>query len=97
MKALVGAFNQEKALVGAFSVIVQPVVEPMEHYTALKYSHTVIQCHMTLCHSVTICHYRVGVLRAEQSEHPVHVLPTREDARHDDEYEHLQQMLTLDM
>ena len=35
MKALVGAFNQEKALVGAFSVIVQPVVEPMEHYTAL--------------------------------------------------------------
>ena len=37
MKALVGAFNQEKALVGAFSVIVQPVVEPMEHYTALLY------------------------------------------------------------
>ena len=35
MKALVGAFNQEKALVGAFSVIVQPVAEPMEHYTAL--------------------------------------------------------------
>ena len=35
MKALVGAFNQEKALVGAFSVIVQQVVEPMEHYTAL--------------------------------------------------------------
>ena len=34
MKALVGAFNQEKALVGAFSVILQPVVEPMEHYTA---------------------------------------------------------------
>ena len=33
MKALVGAFNQEKALVGAFSVIVQPVVELMEHYT----------------------------------------------------------------
>ena len=35
MKAEVAAFNQEKALVGAFSVIVQPVVEPMEHYTAL--------------------------------------------------------------
>ena len=32
---LVGAFNQEKALVGAFSVIVQLVMEPMEHYTAL--------------------------------------------------------------
>ena len=35
MKALVGAFNQEKALEGAFSVIVQLVVEPMENYTAL--------------------------------------------------------------
>ena len=35
MKALVGAFNQEKALVGAFSVIVQPVVEPMDRFEAL--------------------------------------------------------------
>ena len=35
MKALVGAFNQEKALAGAFSVIVQPVVEPMDRFTAL--------------------------------------------------------------
>ena len=35
MKSLEGAFNKEKALVGAFSLIVQPVVEPMEHYTAL--------------------------------------------------------------
>ena len=35
MIALVGAFNQEKALVGAFSVIVQPVVEPMDRFTAL--------------------------------------------------------------
>ena len=38
MKALVGAFNQEKALVGAFSVIVQPVVEPMDRFTALDYT-----------------------------------------------------------
>ena len=45
MKALVGAFNQEKALVGAFSVIVQPVVEPMEHYTALVVLSSVITCH----------------------------------------------------
>ena len=29
VKAVVAAFNQEKALVGAFSVIVQPVVEPI--------------------------------------------------------------------
>ena len=41
MKALVGAFNQEKALIGAFSVIVQPVVEPMEHYTALVITRTI--------------------------------------------------------
>ena len=38
MKALVGAFNQEKALVGAFSVIVQPVVEPMDRCAALVQS-----------------------------------------------------------
>ena len=35
MKAVVAAFNQEKALVGAFSVIVQLVVEPMDRFTAL--------------------------------------------------------------
>ena len=35
VKALVGTFNQEKALVGAFSVIVQPVVELMDRFTAL--------------------------------------------------------------
>ena len=34
MKALVGAFNQEKALVGAFSVIVKPVMEPMDRFAA---------------------------------------------------------------
>ena len=38
MKAVVAAFNQEKALVGAFSVIVQPVVEPMDRFTALMRS-----------------------------------------------------------
>ena len=40
MKALVGAFNHEKALVGAFSVIVKPVVEPMDRFAALHRSHT---------------------------------------------------------
>ena len=35
MKALVGAFNQEKALRGAFSMIVKPVVEPVDRFTAL--------------------------------------------------------------
>ena len=39
MKAVVAAFNQEKALVGAFSVIVQPVVEPMDRFAALVLSH----------------------------------------------------------
>ena len=42
MKGLVGAFNQEKALVGAFSVIVQPVVEPMDLFTALVPSVTLL-------------------------------------------------------
>ena len=42
MKALVGAFNQEKALVGAFTVIVQPVVEPMDRFTALIISSSVV-------------------------------------------------------
>ena len=37
MKAVVAAFNQEKALVGAFSVIVQTVVEPMDRFTALLF------------------------------------------------------------
>ena len=36
MKELVGAFNQEKALIGAFSVIVQPVVEPIDRFAALE-------------------------------------------------------------
>ena len=31
-------FHQEKALVGAFSVIVQPVVEPMDRFAALIYN-----------------------------------------------------------
>ena len=35
VKALVGASNQEKALVGAFSVIVQLAVEPMDRFVAL--------------------------------------------------------------
>ena len=39
VKALVGAFNQEKALVGAFSVIVKPVVKPMDRFTALSFIH----------------------------------------------------------
>ena len=39
MKAVVAAFNQEKALVGAFSVIIKPVVEPMDRFTALIPTH----------------------------------------------------------
>ena len=42
MKALVGAFNQEKALVGAFSVIVQPVVELMDRFAALISKHCMV-------------------------------------------------------
>ena len=53
MKALVGAFNQEKALVGAFSVIVETNLKPMHRHTALVasgYSSAAIQ---TLC--IYIC------------------------------------------
>ena len=35
VKAVVATFNQEKALVGAFFVIVQLVVEPMDRFAAL--------------------------------------------------------------
>ena len=42
MKAVVAAFNQEKALVGAFSVIVQLVVEPMDRFAALVFSSQII-------------------------------------------------------
>ena len=57
MKALVGAFNQEKALVGAFSVIVQLVVEPMEHYTALvqKSTELIILIRHNLCLAAAEC------------------------------------------
>ena len=41
VKALVVAFNQEKALVGAFSVIVKPVVEPTDRFTALATNHRI--------------------------------------------------------
>ena len=34
-QVIVSAFNQEKALVGAFSVIEKPVVEPMDRFVAL--------------------------------------------------------------
>ena len=50
MKALVGAFNQEKALVGAFSVIVQPVVEPIDRFAALviNFSTLPVECRADL-------------------------------------------------
>ena len=41
---ITGAFNQEKALVGAFSVIVQPVVEPMDRFVALVIMYSVSPC-----------------------------------------------------
>ena len=49
VKALVDAFNQENALVGAFSVIVQPVVEPM------AWSPPPPGLGMVACGMVTIC------------------------------------------
>ena len=52
MKALVGAFNQEKALVGAFSVIIQQVVEPMDRFAALV---TMSLLCPGICHNSTQC------------------------------------------
>ena len=54
MKAVVAAFNQEKIPVGAFSVIVQPVVEPMDRFTALIitpgiFQHFLMQAVKKLC------------------------------------------------
>ena len=63
MKALVGAFNQEKALVGAFSVIVQPVVEPMEYYTALILGVDLVSSLLLpAATTVTRALYNVGVM-----------------------------------
>ena len=50
MKVLVSAFNQEKALEGAFSVIVKLIVEPMEHYIALLEMETAIWCRVISSH-----------------------------------------------
>ena len=46
VKALVGAFNHEKA----FSVIVKPVVEPMDHFTALITSRSHLTSDHLVCH-----------------------------------------------
>ena len=46
VKAVVGAFNQEKALLGAFSVIVKTdcgFVEPMDRFTALLLTEMFLQ------------------------------------------------------
>ena len=60
MKAVVAAFNQEKALVGAFSVIVQPVVEPMDRFAALVVTNVGAQDHSPCISSSatakTTCH-----------------------------------------
>ena len=47
MKALVGAFNQEKALVGAFSVIVKTDCETDGSSAALQMSEGLLAAHIT--------------------------------------------------
>ena len=55
MKALVGAFNQEKALVGAFSVIVKTGcgTDGALHSTSASYIHTTLQVSLLLTHPAT--------------------------------------------
>ena len=48
MKALVGTFNQEKALVGAFSVIVKTHCETDGAYTALVVAKARESCQLML-------------------------------------------------
>ena len=47
MKALVGTFNQEKALAGAFSVIVKTDCKTDEHYTALVRAQELLSAQLT--------------------------------------------------
>ena len=72
MKALVGAFNQEKALVGAFSVIVQlHRLINLRHYSGhrdpAKHRHVIQSVsHITLCHTVShrspsLCNANTGL------------------------------------
>ena len=68
MRAVVAAFNQEKALVGAFSVIVQPVVEPMEHYTALILPLTSISSSSQFSGAPLVAMATVGLLRGGVGE-----------------------------
>ena len=66
MRVIVGAFNQEKALVWAFFVIEKPTVKPMD--TALVCTHTL---------SLAIHHNYILVVRAcEQRPAPAVVMST---------------------
>ena len=74
MKALVGVFNQEKALEGAFSVI----VKPMEHYTAL--ARTQWAAERSRAHRIQMQNYVQGL--TETRTHGIQhrsVLPVRMD------------------
>ena len=55
MKVLVGAFNQEKALVGALSVIVKTGcgTDGALHSTSASYIHTTLQVSLLLTHPAT--------------------------------------------
>ena len=50
--------NQEKALVGAFSVIAKPNVEPMDRFTALEATEKILGVlgHHSYQRSITISH-----------------------------------------
>ena len=41
-RAAIRHYANQPALVGAFSVIVQPVVEPMDRFTALIVTHVIV-------------------------------------------------------
>ena len=72
MKAVVAAFNQEKALVGAFSVIVQLVVEPMDRFTALAVMHLLL-----LVSATGALHWLLHHTNAEVKVSKYHLFPSR--------------------
>ena len=70
MKGVVAAFNQEKALVGAFSVIVQPVVEPMDRFTALIVTEDIVAMHTTAwARQISGCRFPLPVATTAAAPH----------------------------
>ena len=65
MKALLGAFNQEKALVGAFSVITNLRMELLRHYPGHRAAGLEVPEHLRRAHVAARVAHAVGVAVAD--------------------------------